>query len=156
MKVIKSFVITLVIVLAIGGIYIFHKDKVNDATESIGTTVKETVNESVGNAVDGAKKKVVKTIVNEAIDQYSDNADENVKQVLDSVTEEDKSKISEIIADNLDMDSIDDVKDYVTDKDVDGLMKYAEEKLTEQDYSEFTAILEKYSDEAQKLIEDNQ
>ncbi len=154
MKGLKSFIITLVIVLAIGGIYIFHKDKVNNATETISTTVKETVNESVGNVVDGAKQKVVKTIVDEAIDQYSDKADEDVKQVLDSVTEEDKSKISEIIADNLDMDSIDDIKDYVTDSDMDGLMKFAEDKLTEQDYSEFTAILEKYSEEAQKLIED--
>jgi hypothetical protein len=156
MKVFKTFVITLVIVLAIGGIYLYSKDslfqsddvEVSESAEA-GST-KKAEKTGIAGAIDGAKKEVVKnvakTAMDKAIDQYAEKSSDEVKEKLESITEEDKDKVSEIIADNISIESMGDVESYISNKDMDGLMDYAEDKLTAEDYSELTGILEKYSD----------
>ncbi len=156
MKVFKSFVITLAVVLVIGGIYLYSKDslfKTEDVevTESAdGESDEKTEKTGIAGAIDGAKKEVVKnvakTAMDKAIDQYAEKSSDEVKEKLESITEEDKDKVSEIIADNISLESMGDVESYISNKDMDGLMDYAEDKLTAEDYSELTGILEKYSD----------
>ena len=159
MKVFKSFVITLVVVLAIGGIYLYSKDsllktedvEVTESAEGESTeNAEKTEKTGIAGAIDGAKKEVVKnvakTAMDKAIDQYAEKSSDEVKEKLESITEEDKDKVSEIIADNISLESMGDVQSYISNKDMDGLMDYAEDKLTAEDYSELTDILEKYSD----------
>ncbi|SDB27261.1 hypothetical protein [Butyrivibrio sp. INlla16] len=159
MKIFKSFVVTLAIVLAIGGIYLYSKDTIfNTNTEETAETSEETNAEGakkpeekgITGAIESAKKEVVKgvakTVVNKAIEEYAEKSDSEVKEKLESITEEDKDKVSEIISENISLESMGDVESYISNKDVDGLMDYAQDKLTAEDYSELTGILEKYSD----------
>ena len=158
MKAFKSFVVTLVIVLAIGAIFLYNKDSImgSDSKEATETTAEGDENaeksekNGIAGAIDDAKKEVVKsvakTVVDKAIDSYAEKSEGVVKEKLESVTEEDKDKVSEIISENFSLDNMSEVETYISNKDVDGLMDYAEDKLTAEDYSELTGILEKYSD----------
>ena len=157
-RILKSFVVTFVIVLAIGAIYLYSKDSLfktdnADATETAGA---ENTDKSSGNpitsAINDTKKEVIKsvakTVVDKAVEQYAGDSDSKVKDVYDSVSEEDKDKVADILVDNMSIDDMTDVQEYISNQDVDGLKDYAKEKLTEEDYSELTGILEKYSAEA--------
>ena len=159
MKTFKSFMITLVIVLAIGAIFLYSKDsllktKSEEVTETTETESAESKEEPkkdpITSAIDDAKKEVVKsvakTVVDKAIDSYADKSDPEVKEKLEAITEEDKDKVSEIISENISLENMGDVESYISNKDVDGLMDYAQDKLTEEEYSELTGLLEKYSD----------
>ncbi|WP_026527439.1 hypothetical protein [Butyrivibrio sp. VCD2006] len=161
MRIFKSFVITLVVVLAIGGIFLYSKDSLmksetDEVTQGIESTedgekAEKTGEGGIAGAINEAKKEVVKgvakTVVNKAIEEYAEKAgSEEVKEKLESITEEDKDKVSEIISENISIESMGDVESYISNKDMDGLMDYAEDKLTAEDYSELTDIMEKYSE----------
>ena len=133
-KILQSFIVTFVVVLAIGAIFLYSKD--NRITGAIKDAKKEVI------------KSVAKTVVDKAVEQYAGDSSSEVKEVLDSVSEEDKDKVADILVDNMSLDDISDVQDYISNKDVDGLKDYAKDKLTEEDYSELTDILEKCSAEA--------
>ncbi len=164
MKVVKIFVATLVLVLGIGGIFLYRKDIVNKVESFSGVEKESNEDNTVADAdskqdsiSDQIKKKVVKEItekvVEEAVKSYGGDSAEKIQQVMDSVSEEDKEKVTEILTDNLSLDSIGDVKSYISNSDVDGLKEYAEEKLTEEQYSELTGIFEKYSDEIKEQMD---
>lgn len=160
---IKSFVVTLVIVLAIGAIYLYSKDSLfksenADGTEQAGSENADgTKDGGITSAIEDAKKEVIKnvakTVVDKAVEQYAGESSSQVKEMLDSVSEEDKDKVADILVDNMSIDDISDVQEYITNQDVDGLKEYAKDKLTEEDYSELTDILEKYSSEAAEKLD---
>ena len=160
---IKSFVVTLVIVLAIGAIYLYSKDSLfksenADGTEQAGSENADgTKDGGITGAIEDAKKEVIKnvakTVVDKAVEQYAGESSSQVKEMLDSVSEEDKDKVADILVDNMSIDDISDVQEYITNQDVDGLKEYAKDKLTEEDYSELTDILEKYSSEAAEKLD---
>ncbi|WP_026658485.1 hypothetical protein [Butyrivibrio sp. AC2005] len=160
---IKSFVVTLVIVLAIGAIYLYSKDSLfksenADGTEQTGSKNADgTKDGGITGAIEDAKKEVIKnvakTVVDKAVEQYAGESSSQVKEMLDSVSEEDKDKVADILVDNMSIDDISDVQEYITNQDVDGLKEYAKDKLTEEDYSELTDILEKYSSEAAEKLD---
>ena len=158
MRLVKTFVATLAAVLVLGGAFLVGKSyivKSDEETNSVESA--ETAKSEKESIADSIKKKaiesVAETIVETAIKQYGGDSAEDLQKVMDSVTEEDKEKVTEILADNMSLDSIGDVQSYVSNKDVDGLMEYAQEKLTEEDYSELTGIFEKYSEEAIKQLD---
>ena len=155
MKIFKSFAVTLVIVLAIGAIFLYSKDSLmKSETRTIGDEVTESTEKTkksgISSVIDDAKKEVVKgvakTVVDKAIESYAEKSDPEIKEKLESITEEDKDKVSEIISENISIEAMEDVESYISNKDVDGLMDYAQDKLTAEDYSELTGIFEKYSD----------
>ncbi len=160
---IKSFVVTLVIVLAIGAIYLYSKDSLfksenADGTEQAGSENADgTKDGGITGAIEDAKKEVIKnvakTVVDKAVEQYAGESSSQVKEMLDSVSEEDKDKVADILVDNMSIDDISDVQEYITNQDVGGLKEYAKDKLTEEDYSELTDILEKYSSEAAEKLD---
>ena len=128
-------------------------DEVTQGIESTedGEKAEKTGEGGIAGAINEAKKEVVKgvakTVVNKAIEEYAEKAgSEEVKEKLESITEEDKDKVSEIISENISIESMGDVESYISNKDMDGLMDYAEDKLTAEDYSELTDIMEKYSE----------
>ncbi|WP_026495622.1 hypothetical protein [Butyrivibrio sp. WCD3002] len=162
MKVVKAFVATLAVVLAIGGIYLYRADIARKASElisgeeSIEAEEAEKANPlaELGNDIKKkAVKEITEAVVEQAIKQYGGDSAEDVQKIMDNVSEEDKDKVTEILIDNMSLDAISDVQSYVDDKNVEGLMEYAQDKLTAEDYSELTGIFEKYSDEALKELQ---
>ncbi len=139
MKAAKSFAITLAVILAIGGIFLVGKNSIKkdvettvEATETAKVTKKSTAN------------PIKKAIVSEALDTYVEQKGGVVKEVVDSMSEEDKDTVTEIIADNVSIDSISDVQSYISSGDSAGLMKYAQENLSEEEQAELLEIMAKY------------
>ena len=157
-KIVKSFVVTLVVLLAIGAIYLYSKDSLfksenaDNTEEAAAENTDDSKSGGITCAIEDAKKEVIKsvakTVVYKAVEQYAGESSSEVKEMLDSVSEEDKDKVTDIIVDNMSIEDMSDVQEYISNKDVDGLKDYAKDKLTEEDYSELTDILEKYSNEA--------
>jgi hypothetical protein len=151
MKIIRTFVLTLVVVLGVGAFYLYGKDLLKGSDGIIEKSTNE-IKEKISEGTDDVKKKamqgIAETVVNEAIKQYAGDSAEDVQKVMDSVTAEDKEKVTEILTDNLSLEAIDDVKSYVSNNDVDGLMEYAQETLTAEEYNELTDIFQKYSEDA--------
>ncbi len=163
MKVIKTFFATLAVVMLVGIGYLFGKGYFGLPTEKAETeetTVSEENNDGKNDKTsitDEIKKKTVNKIVEKAvekaIEEYGGEKAEDIQKVMDNVDEKDKERVTEILTDNMSLDSIGDVQSYISNNDVDGLMEYAEKELTAEEYSELTGIFEKYSDEAIKQLE---
>ena len=60
------------------------------------------------------------------------------------MSEEDKDTVTEIIANNVSLDSVSEVQSYVNSGDASGLMDYAEENLSEEELEELKDIMSKY------------
>ncbi len=148
MKFIKNFFATLIVVLLIGIVFLYYQ-KSNMTTDQAKDESGQTEEKESGTIADNAKKKIVEKVVDEALDKYVETADEEIKSTIESVTPEDKDKITEIISDNLSLDSVSEVQEFVENKDTEGLMEYAQDKLTAEEYSDLTGIIEKYSNELQ-------
>ena len=135
MKAAKAFGITLITVLLIGIIFFIAKDSImKDVTNSESQTTSETK----------SANPITKAIVSEAIDSYAEKSDSKTKEIYDSMSEEDKDAVAEIIANNVTIESVSEVQDYVNSGDASGLMDYAEENLSEEELKELQDIMSKY------------
>ena len=137
MKAAKAFFITLFVVLLIGVIFLIGKD-------SIMKDVKATQEQTQSNTEKKSANPIKKAIVSEAIDSYAEKSSGKTKEIFDSMSEEDKDTVTEIIANNVSLDSISEVQSYVNSEDASGLMEYAEENLSEEEIKELTDIMSKY------------
>lgn len=137
MKAVKAFFITLVVVLLIGVIFLIGKD-------SIMKDVKATQEQTQSNTEKKSANPIKKAIVSEAIDTYVEKSTGRTKEIYDTMSEEDKDTVTEIIANNVSLDSISEVQSYVNSEDASGLMEYAEENLSEEEIKELTDIMSKY------------
>lgn len=137
MKAAKAFFITLFVVLLIGTIFLIGKD-------SIMKDVKATQEQTQSNTEKKSANPIKKAIVSEAIDSYAEKSSGKTKEIFDSMSEEDKDTVTEIIANNVSLDSISEVQSYVNSEDASGLMEYAEENLSEEEIKELTDIMSKY------------
>ena len=137
MKAVKAFFITLVVVLLIGVIFLIGKD-------SIMKDVKATQEQTQSNTEKKSANPIKKAIVSEAIDTYAEKSTGRAKEIYDAMSEEDKDTVTEIIANNVSLDSISEVQSYVNSEDASGLMEYAEENLSEEEIKELTDIMSKY------------
>ena len=137
MKAVKAFFITLVVVLLIGVIFLIGKD-------SIMKDVKATQEQTQSNTERKSANPIKKAIVSEAIDSYAEKSSGKTKEIFDSMSEEDKDTVTEIIANNVSLDSISEVQSYVNSEDASGLMEYAEENLSEEELKELEDIMSKY------------
>ena len=137
MKALKSFMITLAIVLIIGCIFIV-------ARASIIKDVKSDV--AATNTTSSTKANpVTKAIVSQALDSYIDSSsNEKVKEIANSMSEEDKDTVTEIIANNVTIDSIPEVQSYISNGDTQGMMEYAKENLSDEEVDQLKEIMSKY------------
>lgn len=163
MKALKSFLLTLAAVMAVGVLFLVGKGILQKDSEASSLTVKTEAagGSSVSKEAAGSKETagntktqqterkkanpIVKAVVTEAIDVYIDNADDEVKQVAESMTEEDRDTVTEIIAGNVSLDSVTELKSYLSSGDTDSIMKYAEDNLSEEEMAELEDILSKYA-----------
>ena len=136
MKAAKAFGITLFVVLLIGVIFLVGRNSIMKdvkATQEQATTTKTST-----------ANPITKAIVSEALDTYAENATGKTKEIYESMSEEDKDTVTEIIANNVSIDSVSDVQSYVNSGDANGLMEYAKDNLSEEEVKELTEIMSKY------------
>lgn len=135
MKAAKAFGITLFVILLIGVIFLVGRKSIIkdvEATQEQTTTKTSTAN------------PITKAIVSEALDTYAENATGKTKEIYESMSEEDKDTVTEIIANNVSIDSVSEVQSYVNSGDANGLMEYAKDNLSEEEVKELTEIMSKY------------
>ena len=137
MKAAKAFFITLVVVLLIGAIFLIGKD-------SIMKDVKATQEQTQSDSEKKSANPITKAIVSEALDSYAEQSTGKTKEIYESMSEEDKDTVTEIIANNVSLDSVSEVQSYVNNGDASGLMDYAEENLSEEELEELKDIMSKY------------
>lgn len=137
MKAAKAFFITLVVVLLIGAIFLIGKD-------SIMKDVKATQEQTQSDSEKKSANPITKAIVSEALDSYAEQSTGKTKEIYESMSEEDKDTVTEIIANNVSLDSVSEVQSYVNSGDASGLMDYAEENLSEEELKELKDIMSKY------------
>ena len=137
MKAAKAFFITLFVVLLIGVIFLVGKN-------SIMKDVKATQQQTQSNEEKKSANPIKKAIVSEAIDTYAEKSSGKTKEIFDSMSEEDKDTVTEIIANNVSLDTVSEVQSYVNSEDASGLMEYAEENLSEEELKELEDIMSKY------------
>ncbi len=171
MKPVKAFGITLLVILALGLVFVVGVKAGNKGvtTDSIMDTALSKVNVagikgnkttssdkgSATSASSAASSKqaskrakanpITKAIVSQALDSYVESSSGEAKEIMESMSEEDKDAVTEIIAGNVSLDSISKMQSYVSDGDTSGLMKYAEENLSEEDMQDLTEIMSKYA-----------
>ena len=136
MKAAKAFGITLFVVLLIGVLFLVGRNSIMKdvkATQEQATTTKTST-----------ANPITKAIVSEALDTYAENATGKTKEIYESMSEEDKDTVTEIIANNVSIDSVSEVQSYVNSGDTNGLMEYAKENLSEEEVKELTEIMSKY------------
>ncbi|WP_022769767.1 hypothetical protein [Butyrivibrio sp. NC2007] len=136
MKAAKAFGITLFVVLLIGVIFLVGRNSIMKdvkATQEQATTTKTST-----------ANPITKAIVSEALDTYAENATGKTKEIYESMSEEDKDTVAEIIANNVSIDSVSEVQSYVNSGDANGLMEYAKDNLSEEEVKELTEIMSKY------------
>ena len=136
MKAAKAFGITLFVVLLIGVIFLVGRNSIMKdvkATQEQATTTKTST-----------ANPITKAIVSEALDTYAENSTGKTKEIYESMSEEDKDTVTEIIANNVSIDSVSEVQSYVNSGDANGLMEYAKDNLSEEEVKELTEIMSKY------------
>ena len=136
MKAAKAFGITLFVVLLIGVIFLVGRNSIMKdvkATQEQATTTKTST-----------ANPITKAIVSEALDTYAEKSTGKTKEIYESMSEEDKDAVTEIIANNVTIESVSEVQSYVNSGDANGLMEYAKDNLSEEEVKELTEIMSKY------------
>lgn len=99
---------------------------------------------------DTVKQKAAGVVMEQVVQQAGDlnlPGDIPVAEIYEKLDEEDKETLNEIIADHVTEETIQDVKEYVEDGDMQGLEQYVEENLTGEDNAKLQELYEKYKDQ---------
>jgi hypothetical protein len=95
------------------------------------------------------KKAVADTVTDDVIENAITATgiadDETAQAIVDSVSEEDKAAVSEIIENHVNSDMVSKGLSYVSNGDISGLKQYAENELTSDELAQLKGIAEKYA-----------
>lgn len=97
------------------------------------------------------KEGTRKIVAEKTVDLIEDNIDKiaaghpEIKEALESLSEEDRETVTEIIADHIDTETAGEVMEYVNEGDKDGLLEYAVENLSPEEISKLAEIYGRYS-----------
>lgn len=119
----KIIVITLIVLVALG---LVGKFLIYDKLEA--------------KMIDKVSENVVEQMLSGS--GLADNAE--VQRILESVTEEDKEKVTDIVSEQFGVADAPKVLEYVQDNDIEALKQYAKEKLTDEQISQLYEIYGKY------------
>jgi hypothetical protein len=148
MKAIKIFFITLAVILVLGAVVLLVGRRTGDnkaaSLDKVGVKTESTAKTDNSKGKSRKANPIVKAVVNEAMDKYIENADGKAKEIADSMSEEDKETVAEIIAANVSIDTITDAQKIMADGNAEDLMEYAKENLPEEDVQQLTEILSEY------------
>lgn len=95
------------------------------------------------------KKKIEEKAAQEIVNQLaaSDTAlpdGESAKDVYNSMSDEDKQKVQDIVDNHLDAKTASDIQSYVTKGDTEGLKDYARQNLSSDEQQELLEMYDKY------------
>ncbi|MBO6240747.1 MAG: hypothetical protein J6O61_07950 [Butyrivibrio sp.] len=114
----------------------------------LGSVVLLFINVALPILKDSAKKVVAEKtvdILTENVDKIAEEHPE-VKEALESLSDEDRETVTEIVAEHLDTETAGEVMEYVNEGDKEGLMQYAIENLSPEELSKLAEIYGKYSE----------
>jgi len=124
----KKVIIIIELIVLIALLLYFGKSKIKDVV------VKKT-----------SEKIVESVIVNQA--KQSGASEEEIQKVLDTVSEEDKEKVEEIVQNHMDSDVVTQGTEYLQNGDIEGLKQFASEELSPEETQELMELYEKYKDQ---------
>lgn len=97
---------------------------------------------------DTAKEKVAEKIVQKMIETELANDEsgtgQEAQEIYDSMTQEEKDSLNQMVEDKMDTKTIKEVKEYVEAGDREGLKAYVKESFSDSDIQEMREIYEKY------------
>lgn len=99
----------------------------------------------VGKAKEGAAELAMGQIVEHA-NQIPELQDVPVQEIYNSLEPEDKQAVKEILADNITLETVKDVKSYVDNQNIQGLTEYLKENLSTEEQAVIYELYEKYKD----------
>lgn len=95
-----------------------------------------------------ASNVVVEKVLQEAIAADDDiSGDVTAKEIMDSMEEEDKETVENIISEHLTEENINAAKEYVKANDMSGLAQYAKDTLDSDDMQTVYGLYEKYKNQ---------
>ena len=136
MKALKSFMVTLAIILLIGVIFLFGKSSIKKDIDNTETTFHQKTKAN----------PVTKAVVEKTMDAYIESSDGKAKEIAESMSEEDKDAVAEIIANNVSLSSLSDIQSIVSSGDADAALEYAQDNLSDEEFSELEEIMSKYAE----------
>ena len=101
------------------------------------TFVYDKVKEKVTSAV--AEKMIEEQVQNDSTGQL-----QNAQDIYNSMSEEDKQTVNDMIESKVSPQTISDVSKYAKDKDKEGLKQYVKEKFTESEIRQMKDLYNKY------------
>lgn len=116
-----------------------------DAVTDFGGSLKDEI---VGAIADSAVEQISDKVIEEVIkEQAAANgfSDEKTQEIIDSVSDEDRDKVEEIVRNHMDSEMVDKASEYMTSGDKEGFMGYAMSELTPEEIAELVALYGKYA-----------
>jgi len=92
--------------------------------------------------------KVIEKVIKEEAVKYG-ASEEQIQQVLDSVSEEDKETVQNIVEEHMTEETVDEIKDAISTGDTATLIDYANESLSDEEKQQLFGLYEKYKDKIQ-------
>ena len=97
---------------------------------------------------DKAKEKVISAVAEKMIEEQVQNDStgqlQNAQDIYNSMSEEDKQTVNDMIESKVSPQTISDVSKYAKDKDKEGLKQYVKEKFTESEIRQMKDLYNKY------------
>ena len=97
---------------------------------------------------DKAKEKVTSAVAEKMIEEQVQNDStgqlQNAQDIYNSMSEEDKQTVNDLIESKVSPQTISDVSKYAKDQDKEGLKQYVKEKFTESEIQQMKDLYNKY------------
>lgn len=97
---------------------------------------------------DKAKEKVTSAVAKKMIEEQVQNDStgqlQNAQDIYNSMSEEDKQTVNDMIESKVSPQTISDVSKYAKDQDKEGLKQYVKEKFTESEIRQMKDLYNKY------------
>ena len=97
---------------------------------------------------DEAKEKVTSAVAEKMIEEQVQNDStgqlQNAQDIYNSMSEEDKQTVNDMIESKVSPQTISDVSKYAKDQDKEGLKQYVKEKFTESEIRQMKDLYNKY------------
>ena len=97
---------------------------------------------------DQAKEKVTSAVAEKMIEEQVQNDStgqlQNAQDIYNSMSEEDKQTVNDMIESKVSPQTISDVSKYAKDQDKEGLKQYVKEKFTESEIQQMKDLYNKY------------
>lgn len=103
---------------------------------------------------DQIKEKAASVIGNQVVEKAAESLgipSEQAQQILNSMSDEDRQTVTDIVSNHMDAQTISEAQQYVKDRDLSGAKQFAESELSQTEQDELKEIARKYADQINSL-----